>query len=62
MWNDANERCGKPAVSIVDRVLFKAMVAAKEEAARAADAARRKEREDAAERRRREMEKRLESF
>ena len=62
MWSSANERCGKPAVSIVDRVLFKAMVAAKEEAARAAAAAQRKEREDAAERRRREMEKRLESF
>ena len=62
MWSSSNERCGKPAVSIVDRPLFRAMVSAKEEAARAAAAAQRKEREDAAERRRREMEKRLESF
>jgi len=62
MWSSSNERCGKPAVSIVDRVLFKAMVAAKEEAAREAAAAQRKEREDAEERRRLEMEKKLESF
>ena len=62
MWSSANELCGKPAVSIVDRPLFTAMVSAKEEAARAAAAAQRKKREDAAERRRREMEKRLESF
>ena len=62
MWNRANERCGKPAVSIVDRALFDAMAKAKEEETRLAEEKRQAEKRAAEEEKRERMKKTLESF
>ena len=62
MWISANNHCGKPAVSIVDRTLFDAMAKAKEEEARLATEQRRAEERAAEEEKRERMKKTLESF
>lgn len=62
IWTDLNAKCGRPAVSIVDRALFRAMVEAKDGAERR-EAKARREAEEAAERAADEaMKKSLDSF
>lgn len=62
MWRDVNKHCGKPAISIVDRALFKAMEDAKTKESALAEENRRAAERAAEEEQRERMKKSLDSF
>ena len=62
MWRDVNKHCGKPAISIVDRALFKAMEDAKTKESELAEENRRAAERAAEEEQRERMKKSLDSF
>lgn len=62
MWHDVNKHCGKPAISIVDRALFKAMEDAKTKESALAEENRRAAERAAEEEQRERMKKSLDSF